>query len=118
MEFQKQHTFEQRVKESKKIINKYPNRIPVIVEQNSNSQDQLPLIDKKKYLVPADLTVSQFIHVIRKRLKLRPDQAIYLFTETGTLPVYTRLMSENYKAYKNDDGFLYFSYSAESTFGC
>jgi GABA(A) receptor-associated protein len=30
--------------------------------------------DKKKYLVPQDLTVQHFQYVIRKRIKLSPDQ--------------------------------------------
>jgi len=31
-----------------------------------SSHSSLPLIDKKKFLVPADLTVGQFVYVIRK----------------------------------------------------
>lgn len=37
------------------------------------------MIDKKKYLVPADLTVGQFVYVIRKRIKLSPEKAIFIF---------------------------------------
>lgn len=42
-------------------------------------------IDKKKYLVPADLTVGQFVYVIRKRIKLAPEKAIFIFVN-NTLP--------------------------------
>jgi GABA(A) receptor-associated protein len=47
-----------------RIRAKYPDRIPVICEKalKSNLED----IDKKKYLVPSDLTVGQFVYVIRK----------------------------------------------------
>jgi GABA(A) receptor-associated protein len=34
-------------------------------------KSDIATIDKKKYLVPADLTVGQFVYVIRKRIKLR-----------------------------------------------
>ena len=44
---------------------KHPDRIPVIVEKRPRDAT-LPLIDKKKFLVPADLTVGQFVYVIRK----------------------------------------------------
>lgn len=42
-----------------------------------------------RYLVPADLTVGQFVYVIRKRIKLPPEQAIFIFIndrlpQTGT----------------------------------
>jgi len=29
--------------------------------------------------VPADLTVGQFVYVIRKRIKLAPEKAIFVF---------------------------------------
>jgi GABA(A) receptor-associated protein len=35
--------------------------------------------------VPADLTVGQFIYVIRKRVKLDPDKAIFIFVN-DTIP--------------------------------
>jgi GABA(A) receptor-associated protein len=42
-----------------------------------------------RYLVPADLTVGQFVYVIRKRIKLTPEKAIFVFVRnvlptTGT----------------------------------
>lgn len=42
-------------------------------------------IDKKKYLVPSDLTCGQFVYVIRKRLKLPAEKAIFLFVN-GVIP--------------------------------
>lgn len=42
-------------------------------------KSDIPTIDKKKYLVPADLTVGQFVYVIRKRIKLSPEKAIFIF---------------------------------------
>ena len=107
-----------------------------------------------RYLVPADLTVGQFVYVIRKRIKLSPEKAIFIFVNnvlppTGALfsclsrPVpssaslhaqrrFTRagpvsnttqlgctaaLMSSIYEDHKDDDGFLYVTYSGENTFG-
>jgi GABA(A) receptor-associated protein len=49
----------------------------VICEKADRSD--IPDIDKKKYLVPADLTVGQFVYVIRKRIKLSPEKAIFIF---------------------------------------
>lgn len=31
-----------------------------------------------RYLVPADLTVGQFVYVVRKRTKLSPEEAIFI----------------------------------------
>jgi len=44
---------------------KHPDRIPVIVDKRAGDSS-LPEIDKKKFLVPSDLTVGQFMYVIRK----------------------------------------------------
>ena len=64
-QFQEDHTFEHRVSESQKIRSRYPDRIPVIVERAENSN--IENIDKRKYLVPNDITVAQFMWIIRKR---------------------------------------------------
>ena len=93
---------------------KYPDRIPVIVEKATGSD--IPDIDKKKYLVPTDLTVGQFVHVIRKRIKLAPEKAIFIFVN-NVLPPTAALMSSIYDEHKDDDGFLYITYSGENTFG-
>lgn len=68
---------EKRKAEAERIRQKYPDRIPVICEKVEKSD--IPTIDKKKYLVPADLTVGQFVYVIRKRIKLSPEKAIFIF---------------------------------------
>ncbi|KAJ6729903.1 MICROTUBULE-ASSOCIATED PROTEINS 1A/1B LIGHT CHAIN 3-RELATED, partial [Salix viminalis] len=70
--------------EAARIREKYPDRIPVIVEKAERSD--IPNIDKKKYLVPADLTVGQFVYVIRKRIKLSAEKAIFIFVDNVLPP--------------------------------
>lgn len=112
--FKDQHPYEKRSAESSRIRLKYPDRIPVIAEKSDKSD--IADIDKKKYLVPADLTMGQFVYVIRKRIKLSPDSAIFIFVN-NTLPAAGALMAQIYKEHKDEDGFLYVTYSGESTFG-
>jgi GABA(A) receptor-associated protein len=112
--FKNKFSLESRKIESDKIVKRYPDRKPIIVEKSSSSD--IMQIDKKKYLVPSDLTVGQFIYVIRKRINLPSDQAIYIFIN-NTLPPTASLISNIYEAHKDEDGFLYATYSAESTFG-
>jgi len=112
--FQQEHPLEKRQAEALRIRDKYPDRIPVIVERAERSD--IPDIDKKKYLVPADLTVGSFVYVIRKRIKLSPEKAIFIFVN-NVLPPTAALMSSIYEEHKNDDGFLYITYSGENTFG-
>ncbi|CAI5516517.1 unnamed protein product [Closterium sp. Naga37s-1] len=112
--FKKQHPVDKRKMEAERIRQKYPDRIPVIVEKARRSK--VPDMDKKKYLVPADISISQFTAVIRNRIKLSPEQAIFLFIG-NTMPPSSALMSAAYEEHKDDDGFLYVSYAGENTFG-
>uniref|UniRef100_A0A9J7XHT5 GABA(A) receptor-associated protein like 2 n=1 Tax=Cyprinus carpio carpio TaxID=630221 RepID=A0A9J7XHT5_CYPCA len=77
--FKEDHSLEHRCVESAKIRNKYPDRVPVIVEKVSGSQ--IVDIDKRKYLVPSDITVAQFMWIIRKRIQLPSEKAIFLFVD-------------------------------------
>ncbi|PRQ52781.1 putative autophagy protein Atg8 ubiquitin [Rosa chinensis] len=105
---------EQREAEAARIRENYPDRVPVIVERAEKSD--VPDIEKNKYLVPADITVGQFVFVIRKKIKLDPDKAIFIFVK-NILPPTAALMSAIYEENKDEDGFLYMTYSGESTFG-
>ncbi|XP_059940675.1 gamma-aminobutyric acid receptor-associated protein-like 2 isoform X1 [Mesoplodon densirostris] len=77
--FKEDHSLEHRCVESAKIRAKYPDRVPVIVEKVSGSQ--IVDIDKRKYLVPSDITVAQFMWIIRKRIQLPSEKAIFLFVD-------------------------------------
>jgi len=116
MTFKSEYTFERRQKEASEILQKHASRVPVICEKNERSN--VPLIDKKKFLVPNDLTTGQFLYVIRKRMKMSPSEALFLMTENGALPPTSSTLSEIYTKNKSDDGFLYLKYTGENTFGC
>jgi GABA(A) receptor-associated protein len=110
-------TFFERTSESSKIMKKYTDRIPVICEKNIRDTS-IPDIDKHKYLVPHDLTVGQFIYVVRKRIRLPANSALFLFVgDHNTLLPNNLYMDEIYARYRNLDGFLYIMYSKENVFG-
>lgn len=95
-----------------------------------------------RYLVPADLTVGQFVYVVRKRIKLSAEKAIFIFVKNILPPTGANyfikslifaslhvvqylfcfyfaaaMMSAIYEEHKDEDGFLYMTYSGENTFG-
>jgi len=112
-QFKSKYTFEKRKSESEAIISKYPHRIPVICERYDKS---LPNLDRKKYLIPEDLSMGNFIYVIRKRLKLNSHVSLYLLVNNKVPPV-SFSMSHIYDKYQDEDGFLYIKYCEEATFG-
>ncbi|KAF7836876.1 autophagy-related protein 8i [Senna tora] len=107
-------SFDERLKESQSIIRKYPDRVPVIIEKYSRTD--LPDLDKKKYMVPRDMSIGQFIHILSTRLRLSPGKALFIFVN-NTLPQTASRMDSIYESYKDNDGFLYMCYSSEKTFG-
>ena len=114
--FKQQFPFSKRLNEANRVLEKYPDRIPIIVERNTKTYNSLPVVDKKKFLVPNDLTVGQFVYVIRKRINLSPEKAIFLMVD-NKLPQTSMLISELYGDYKHEDNFLYITYSSENVFG-
>ena len=107
-------TLEERQNESARILEKYEKRVPIIVSKAVNSK--LNDIDKKKFIVPRDLSVGQFIYVIRKRINLKPCEALFLFVN-NVLPPTSATLGSIYHNNKSKDGFLYIVYEGENTFG-
>ncbi len=84
------------------MLTRYPP--PQVICEKVEKSD-IATIDKKKYLVPADLTVGQFVYVIRKRIKLSPEKAIFIFVDE-VLPPTAALMSSIYEEHKDEDGYV------------
>jgi len=113
-QYKEEHPFEKRRTEGEKIRRKYPDRVPVIVEKAPKAR--IGDLDKKKYLVPSDLTVGQFYFLIRKRISLRPEDALFFFVN-NVIPPTSATMGSLYQEHHEEDFFLYIAYSDESVYG-
>uniref|UniRef100_A0A803JPR2 Gamma-aminobutyric acid receptor-associated protein-like 1 n=2 Tax=Xenopus tropicalis TaxID=8364 RepID=A0A803JPR2_XENTR len=112
--YKEEHPFEKRRSEGEKIRKKYPDRVPVIVEKAPKAR--IGDLDKKKYLVPSDLTVGQFYFLIRKRIHLRAEDALFFFVN-NVIPPTSATMGQLYQEHHEEDFFLYIAYSDESVYG-
>ncbi|KPP69318.1 GABA(A) receptor associated protein-like [Scleropages formosus] len=112
--YKEEHPFEKRRSEGEKIRKKYPDRVPVIVEKAPKAR--IGDLDKKKYLVPSDLTVGQFYFLIRKRIHLRAEDALFFFVN-NVIPPTSATMGLLYQEHHEEDFFLYIAYSDESVYG-
>lgn len=103
--------------EEQTILDKYPNRIPIVLEPGDRHVSRLR---SNKFLVPKDLTVGEFVAMVRRKLVMKPEQALYMSLEDGTMLNCSCLVVELYDTYKNMNDrhkgltILYFT---ESTFG-
>jgi GABA(A) receptor-associated protein len=105
----------ERVKKSQLILEKYPDRVPLIIQPSKSDRDSYP-IDKSKYITPRDLTLLQLQQIIRKRVKFPAEKALFMFINNKIYPI-SSIIGTVYDTNKDSDGFLYVTYCQESTFG-
>ena len=72
---------------------------------------------KYRYLVPNDLTAYHFNYIIRKRIKLPEKDSLYFFVNGKNLLKGDTLMAQVYEKKRDPDGFLYITYTDETTLG-
>lgn len=109
----KEINFESRKKECSQILEKYPDRIPVIVTIDQSKNIKL---DKNKYLVPKELTIGQFLYVLRRRIKLKEEEAMFIYSANSILQT-SAIIGDIYEINKGADGFLYVKIVFENSFG-
>ena len=111
-EFRKR-PLETRTYESSQLVRRHPDRIPVLIQAGNK---HTPTVERCKYLVPKTTTVGEFVAVIRRMTRVNPTQALFIFIG-GVLPPNTSTMESAYQTHRDEDGFLYLTYSLENTFG-
>ncbi|KAK4473275.1 hypothetical protein MN116_004444 [Schistosoma mekongi] len=112
--YKEDRPFEKRLEDGQNIRRKYPASVPVIVEKSPRAR--VGNLDKNKYLVPSDLTVGQFYFLIRTRIQLKPEEALFFFVE-DIIPPMSATMGALYEEHHDRDLFLYIAYSDESIYG-
>lgn len=103
---------EKRIQKCKEQNLKHPNKVPIVIEQH---------IEKNLnnyYLFPKDKKVSSFIQIIRDKIKISSQHALFIHTLNNNLLPNDITMGEIYEKYKDpEDNFLKLVVSAEHTFG-
>lgn len=137
--FKSSNSKEQRATEARRVLTRHEGRVPVIVEAASDAKHSAgaptgarragKTAKPNKFLVPATLTLAQFVYVLRKRLvervSIQASDSLWVFlehegkggTRSLTLPPTSAHLGQLYDDAKDDDGFLYLAYSLENVFG-
>jgi GABA(A) receptor-associated protein len=77
-------------------------------------------IDHRKYLVPKDETIGQLMQRLRKRIALKPEEALFMTVKSGFQEVavsVSQLMSQVFQEFHNQDNELHFVLRSEEVFG-
>lgn len=112
--YKNEKSFEVRSHEARRVLEKYPDRVPMVVERAEKST--MPEIDKRKFLTPRDFTVGQWLSILRRRISLKSSEGLFVLVNE-IIPTTSSLVGDIYDKYKCDDGLLYWTYCEMSTFG-
>jgi GABA(A) receptor-associated protein len=88
------------------LLSKHKDRVPIIVKNNN-----------EKYLIKKELQMSEFMVVLRKKIKIDSKKAIFIFVGNGVLVPMHLKMGELHNIYHDPDMLLYITYKLENTFG-
>lgn len=106
-----------------KIRAKHQGSIPVIVRPSSDAE---PKMNKHKFIINKDATLSHLMFVVRKYINLQADQALffYVLSFDQITCKYIKTVMEplsktigQLEALHSVDGFLCIVYALESVFG-
>ncbi len=88
LSYNQSQKIETRKTECAKILAKYPDRIPIVLERQDPADgrsQRLPELTDNKFLVRRNNALFQFQAIVRLKLKLVPSQVLYLVFPSGTL---------------------------------
>lgn len=112
--FRERYSLQQRKREFDVVSSRRTGYVPSIFERGS---PHVPPLKTEKFMIPKDVNGAQLLYIIRRRVQLKPSQSLFLLCG-GKLVSATDTMSHIYSRQTNlDDGFLYFTYTLENTFG-
>ena len=114
-EYPEDYTLTEKINFTSKMNQKYPDRVPVIIGKATNEKI-LQNIDNTKYLIPKNLKMRDLLMIIRKKVKIGDQQALFLFAGQNLVPM-NMTIEEVYNTYHHPDTFLYIFYTLENTFG-
>ena len=105
-----------RREDCQKIMANNPGKVPIICEKAPNSK--LNQMEKTKFVVDSNITLSQFNLMIKKKCEMDYNSSLYLLVN-GKIALQSNLsLLEVYEKYKDpEDGILYIIYASELTWG-
>ena len=93
---------------------KFKGRVPVVLNKGNGAVIE---VEKGRFLINKDTTIGQFMFTLRKKNKIAPTEAIFIFCN-NVLPPSNSTMIDLWTEHRDEeDDVLYLSISKENTFG-
>ena len=111
----KSKPLEKRMAWSSKLLATYPGKYPIIVQRDPAGKLELA---RQKFIVSGDSSVLSFTTEVRNYIReLKPTETIYCFLDHGVTPLASSTISSIYAQAKDEDGFLYLTFTVENALG-
>ena len=107
-------TKEERKSISDHLLNNYPNMVPIHISRKFNYEKK---IKKNKFLTPRNMTLNNFILIIRQKIIIDQYKSLCICHKDKLLNINDTLgfLFDNYK--NKTDNILYLFYITETSFG-
>jgi GABA(A) receptor-associated protein len=127
-EIKKKYSLDERKDITCKILEKYEDKCPIYLSLDKEILSTINPIFKKninRYIVTSNLTMTQFLSILRKKINFSQNESLTLFVEiyndkkliNSILAPLTSSVESIYNNYKDEDGFLYLKVVKENVFG-
>ena len=107
----KNQKLEERIRLCDNILLRNINRVPIIID----GKNELNIL-KNKYIAPKNLTMGQFLFILKTKINAKPTDSIFILCN-NKLVNNTDIIGDIYEKNKEEDGFLYMYVTIENTFG-
>jgi GABA(A) receptor-associated protein len=108
-------------KKIEELLSKYPERVPVVISSTSFKMHGL-----NRFIVPFDMTIAQFMLILREKVELQKEEAIFIFIKeidsdnnckSDILAPVSTSIGPLYNQYKDKNLVLNLIYEKEQVFG-
>lgn len=106
-------TLARRIRTRQRMMLRHPDTIPVEVILDKSCDFELP---QRKLMVRKDMTVGEFISLLRLKMKLKPEEATFILMN-NTIPKISASMSDMYEEHMDEAQVLSCVICKENTFG-
>ena len=106
---------EKRMEWSSRLLAAYPDKYPVIINRDPSGRVR---VSRQKFIVPGESSILSFTAEVRHHVAgLKGTETLYCFLDDGTTPLPSTPIHTLYAKSRDEDGFLYLTYTLEDAYG-
>lgn len=111
-------SLETRIDQANRILQTSHNKcVPVYIEGENVADIEENKINAAKFNISREITIYQFLQIIRRKMIIPPTKGLYLFVNNSEIIPTHKTIGQIYDKFVSNDKHLYITYAFEETFG-